>query len=396
MPTMPALLDITAVIGLATAKLGASKRSVGNAAGETGFQLHLTDVKQAIIHGTKASPITIDALPEAALPAAILAEKPDSITPLPSVTAALPSAIIGLQKPEQLRLTGTKSTKKAADQKIKANKASELSPGLATIVPSGGVVIIPARIDILSKNIASIQTAPIAADASKAAPQPLPTASLSLTAPAAVAAKAEKSLPESAAKMVKAIDSAPTSQTNPATPTAANIISTGTPAAIPAATNSAKAAPVTTQIASAFAHASAKNSARILPLHIALTPEHLGNITIKIEHHVSGSSTVTIAASQPETLATLKRDVPSLEHILTNAGLPEANRQIDFLPMPVSATQLNIGFGSSSNNSGHGHSSGQNARQAGTDFAYSFNTVGTSNVPESVFTNTRAGVDVIA
>jgi hypothetical protein len=392
MPTMPDLFDIKAIILPATAKLGASRSSVDNTAGETDFQRHLSGIKLAIIDRTRASPIPANVAPQATLPAAILVAEPGSMT-------ALASAASGLQKPEQLSSTSTKSLKKVADRRIKTNSDAVLSPGQAMIALSGGIVSTPALPDpdSVSKGRASIQIAPVAVAGSKIGLQSLPTAILPSTPQVAVSVKTEKSVPESAAKTLKSIDASATSKSNPAPPTAPDIVSTG--AVVPTLTATvepAKASHVTTQVANAFAHAAIKNASTILPLHISLAPEHLGNITIKIEHHISGNSTVTITASQPETLETLKHDVPILEHILTNAGLPEANRQIDFQPMPVTATQLNIGFRSSTENQGQGHSSEQNARHAGTEFAYPSMTNATRNLRENATTANRAGVDMIA
>ncbi len=112
----------------------------------------------------------------------------------------------------------------------------------------------------------------------------------------------------------------------------------------PASHGPAKSAGLTRQIAAALPRSGWTNPGNS-PLHISLTPATLGTITIKIAQHASGATTVTLTASQPETLAALKQDARHLDQVLTNAGIPEQDRQVDFQTMPVAATQSSPGLG---------------------------------------------------
>jgi flagellar hook-length control protein FliK len=106
----------------------------------------------------------------------------------------------------------------------------------------------------------------------------------------------------------------------------------------------AKSADITRQIAAALPRGAWTHPGNPM-LHISLTPETLGTITVKIAQHASGATTVTLTASQPETLAALKQDARHLDQVLTNAGIPEQDRQVNFQTLPVAATQSSPGLG---------------------------------------------------
>lgn len=194
------------------------------------------------------------------------------------------------------------------------------------------------------------------------------------------------------------------------------------PQTVPATHALAKAADVAQQIAAALArgntanpaHGGLSNATPNPALHISLTPETLGTITIKVAQHASGDTTVTLTASQPETLAALKHDAANLNQILTNAGVPEANRQVNFQSMPVVATQTSAGLGNAGGQpaggqpaggqtlgqAGQGNPNAQQQQQNGTAFASSTLRPSAASVATTVTrlgsNHPRNGVDVIA
>jgi hypothetical protein len=121
----------------------------------------------------------------------------------------------------------------------------------------------------------------------------------------------------------------------------------------PASHGPAKSAGITRQIAAALPRA-AWTSPGNPPLHISLTPATLGTITVRIAQHASGATTVTLTASQPETLAALKQDARHLDQVLTNAGIPALDRQVNFQTMPVAATQSSPALGNPGGQPGGG------------------------------------------
>ena len=170
----------------------------------------------------------------------------------------------------------------------------------------------------------------------------------------------------------------------------------------------AKTADITRQIAAALPRIALTMQGNPPALHISLTPESLGTITIKIAQHASGETTVTLTASQPETLAALKQDAQHLDQVLTNAGIPEGNRQVNFQTMPVAATQTSPGLGNSGGQPagglpaggqfGQGNGNAQQ-QQAGMAFASSVARPIAAPAVESVarpWANHASGVDVIA
>ncbi|OYV85008.1 MAG: hypothetical protein B7Z64_06520 [Acidiphilium sp. 21-68-69] len=95
--------------------------------------------------------------------------------------------------------------------------------------------------------------------------------------------------------------------------------------------------------ASASASAGAASGTR---LTIALAPPAIGTVTLQIDRHADGSSSVTIGASHPDTLLDLRNDHSTLDQVLTQAGLPAANRSISFNliePRPGAASQPQAG-----------------------------------------------------
>ncbi len=194
----------------------------------------------------------------------------------------------------------------------------------------------------------------------------------------------------------------------------ANTAASAPPAASPAGTPGSHAP------AAAAAHVAAKTSgiarqlAGAVPanafkggatraLHVSLTPQTLGNIQLKLEHRGSGAVRVTITASQPETLVSIKKDVSHLNEILTNAGLPEAGRQVEFRVAPVAGAQ-SAGLGNAGNAAAQDNAGGQPAPRHGTGLADpaashvaepSFNA--TSLAARTLFHRSGSGnVDVIA
>ncbi|WP_174502762.1 flagellar hook-length control protein FliK [Acidiphilium sp. C61] len=119
------------------------------------------------------------------------------------------------------------------------------------------------------------------------------------------------------------------------------------------AATSANPASASSQISAALvnvskldgSHASA-GAASGTRLTIALAPPAIGTVTLQIDRHADGSSSVTIGASHPDTLLDLRNDHSTLDQVLTQAGLPAANRSISFNliePRPGAASQPQAG-----------------------------------------------------
>lgn len=182
-------------------------------------------------------------------------------------------------------------------------------------------------------------------------------------------AKQPDAMPQSGQAAVPA-QTLPAASQNP--PQTASIPATATAVTHPAASppTSAKTSDITAQLANALPAGTAKADTGST-LHVSLKPETLGTITVKIAHSAKGDANVTITASQPETLETLKRNVDNLNQILTNAGVPEASRQLDFRSSPVQAAEPGAALGYSANSSMQNNSGFQQAPQHGTGFASS-------------------------
>lgn len=161
---------------------------------------------------------------------------------------------------------------------------------------------------------------------------------------------------------------------------------------------------IASQLANALPPDMAKTGSPAM-LHIALKPETLGAVALKIQHNASRNTNVTITASQPETLETLKKDVTTLNQILTNAGIPESGRQIDFRSAPVAPPQSGAAIGNPGNSAMQSGSNGQPPPQNGTAFANSSFKASSTNpasppMPASASSQGTAGhhggVDMIA
>lgn len=98
---------------------------------------------------------------------------------------------------------------------------------------------------------------------------------------------------------------------------------------------SVASAPPAQQVASAVARLGvAQGQSR---LDLALHPEALGRVTIRIERIANGTATVHVQVERPETLAALRQDTPQLQAALDRAGLPGAGRSVTFALGPAEA-----------------------------------------------------------
>ena len=154
------------------------------------------------------------------------------------------------------------------------------------------------------------------------------------------------------------------------------------------------------EITGQFANALPKGALSAQPrlaLHVALSPQHLGTVTVKVTRDLAGSANVTITATQPETLAALKKDEASINQILTTAGLPESGRHLHFQAAPVAAaqssTELTNNPGSMQGGAGH-----RDAQRNGTSLANHFLQPPAEATPMSATAPgfARSGVDMIA
>jgi hypothetical protein len=363
MPTMPTTLDVKLPSAKAVTQHGSQKNtSQGKAAGSD-FQQHLM--------GTKSPSVSIGETPS--FPVKMDINSPTGPTAIKLVT----------DMPEKAELSfplATKFSKKTPAQKGVASKSRGATFGQGSFVP---MVAIPG---VLSKVAEDRQPATAVTVAVSADLPSISVDHLLLTRHVDAAPDAKK--PSLASDTT-------VSQSNSLTTPATDVTTAKNPVII--TSEPAKASHITTQIASALMSVSGVKMEAKLPLYVSLAPQHLGNITIKIEHHSSGSSNITIAASQLETLEALKQDVHGLNQLLTNAGLPSVDRQVEFRPMAVTATQISAGLDNPAENARQEYSGGQNPRQTGTDFANS--SAGPAMIlstPNTAFAYSRPGVDVIA
>ncbi|HET9018037.1 MAG TPA: flagellar hook-length control protein FliK, partial [Acetobacteraceae bacterium] len=111
-----------------------------------------------------------------------------------------------------------------------------------------------------------------------------------------------------------------------------------------AAAPAAPAAPVAQQVATAVARLSVR--AGEMRLDLALHPETLGRVTIRIERSGDGSTAVHIAVERPEALAALHREAPQLQAALDRAGLAAGQRSVTVaLAPPASGASQNFAAG---------------------------------------------------
>jgi hypothetical protein len=304
-------------------------------------------------------------------------------TSLPPTANAM--TVLLAPTPQGSRATNTK-TAKAAKKETAAptQKIAQTAPASAALAAIAAASAPPAP---QPSGTAPIQTEAIVMTTGHTASQPhanIAAATISKTAP-------DLSLQRSSPDIIPQPPAAHAQTTS----LAASIHRPSAPQA------SAKISDITAQLAKALPETAAKSNAGAT-LHVALKPETLGTITLKIQNDAGGNSNVTITASQPETLATLKKDATSLNQILTNAGVPEAGRQIDFRAEPVAATLAGASLGNDS--ASMQGNAGQQSSQNGTGFASSSanaaSDISPSPVPvparQAVGTGSGGGVNVIA
>jgi hypothetical protein len=303
-----------------------------------------------------------------------------------------------------LQPAGGKRGKKPADEITQA-ESTQAGPAVVAPPQQSATAVTTAAGAQMEKITAQLPLAAALPALQPPVPEPVQT-----TAPAApvifgnlkptpaIILKGDQQIPTAAAS-VKTVGVAAVTPDIPLNPL--SIAATHT---APALNVTAKAAEIIKQIAAALPATSLAHSPASTGLHISLNPGTLGTITVKISEHASGETTIILSASQPDTLAALKHDAQSLNQVLTNAGIPEANRQIDFKIMP--AAQINTGLDNASGQpastggqSGQGNANGQ-PQQSGTAFA----NLGSkptaapveSRLQQQARSNPRGKVDVIA
>jgi flagellar hook-length control protein FliK len=384
MPTTPSLLDPKPPQLLPS----------GPPAAKTAFPVKFAaDFRQAL---AAIPPVNADGAKPAAVPAA------------QTILPQLPAIAVEAVADKLQRIAGNPETpivlkrlKKALAQKPAATASPPAAPP-----PSTAALPVAASTEVALG--APAVPAARAPDSSMAAPP------LALPSPAAAAAVTPVR-PDPVPSANKAKPTPATAPEKPAvTPTIATHVEPNgfslAAASPPHASHGlAKAAAITRQIAAALPRVLLTNPGNPPALHISLTPETLGTITIKIAQHASGETSVTLTASLPETLAALKQDAHHLDQVLTNAGIPDGDRQVHFQTMPVAATQAGPGLGNAGGQSaggllaggqlGQGNGNAQQ-QQAGTAFASSMVRPVAAPVVEAVArprsNHAGRGVDVIA
>lgn len=343
-----------------------------------------------------------------------------------SQTSAIPAQAVAtkpatlLKNAESFQAAGAKRARKGFVQKpatappATQQSTTPLTAAALSILPK---ITVPVALAAAVPAAAAPELEPPKTGA--ASPQPAATAEIGFTKPGPAISTNDAKPHNLAEAPPKTAGTQPVSQnilTNIASTATTN---TGSPAHI-----QGKTAEITKQIAAALPRGSLTNTGTTPALHISLTPETLGTITVKILQHASGETAITITASQPETLAALKHDAPNLNQILTNAGVAEADRQVNFQMVPVAAAQSSAGLGNAGGQpvggqpvggqpaggqfaggqlaggqAGQGNASGQQ-HQAGTAFATSVPrpaTAASATIALQPGSNrARSGVDVIA
>ena len=122
----------------------------------------------------------------------------------------------------------------------------------------------------------------------------------------------------------------------------------------PAPQSSAELSPPTTQLSRHLAAWSATTPGGTAQLTLRLDPIELGRLDLTIQQPKDGPASVILLVERPETLLLLQRDESQLNHALTRAGIPEADRQVTIAlapPPPVPPAPA-------------GHAAGQHQDQA--------------------------------
>jgi hypothetical protein len=104
-------------------------------------------------------------------------------------------------------------------------------------------------------------------------------------------------------------------------------------------------------------------------LTIALAPPAIGTVTLQIDRHADGSSTVAIGASHTETLQQLQNDRHALDQVLTQAGLPATHRTVTFdliAPRADASGSQQGGIGAGTNGFGGGFAFTGNGSSGGS------------------------------
>jgi hypothetical protein len=168
----------------------------------------------------------------------------------------------------------------------------------------------------------------------------------------------------------------------------------------PAGDANSKTTDITAQLADALTSRST-DAISPLSLHVSLTPQTLGTITLKVSPDKNGDISVILTASQPTTLEILKRDVSRLNDILTNAGISDGNRQIDFqaasVAAPIAASQLGSTGGSLQGGTGGQHEPRHGTGIASPDRTTMFNNAMSPPPTQSALPHqARSALDMIA
>jgi len=285
--------------------------------------------------------------------------------------------------PMNVKLQGTIQSASAKHGKKMAGKNTRTGATGATSPPSSVTAftaVTGAAMEKLAVPAPATAVTPPPVAPPAAAPEPVQPTAPAIGSPAlaaSVSAGAGKPDPAIISINAKPHPAAATLETAAATPAASsdiplNASSAAASSPVAALHSSVKTADIIKQIAAALPPASQINAPANSALHVSLTPATLGVITLQISQHASGATAVTISASQPETLAALKHDGPNLNQILTNAGVPAADRQIDFKTIPVAATPTSTGLGSAGGQSADRHSAdaqSADAQSGGAQFA---------------------------
>jgi len=130
-------------------------------------------------------------------------------------------------------------------------------------------------------------------------------------------------------------------------------------------------------------------------LTIRLDPADLGRVQLRIERTPGGPARVDVVIERPETLLLLLRDQPQLHRALELAGIPAADRILQFHLAPPSASAPGTAASQPNADPGSGeHRPAHSAQQRGFDAGR----VGASDAanPRPAGTFRRAGVDIMA
>ncbi len=277
---------------------------------------------------------------------------PSAAQPTPAPVAAPATAVPGAVVPGTAKAAGSAPGPSVAEPEQSKEASATDGTGRVVQPPTQPIVAQPALLPVPA---ATAPTPAVPAEASDGLPTALPPA-LRATAllgavgptlhagpdrPLATAGHGEAApTPDGALEAVTAVSSALLVPLPPAVPATALHTAAPPPSTphLPAAEPSAPspAGQVGPALASFVVSAAAQPNAA-QHLTIQLDPGELGRVQVHIERRPDGPARVELVVERPDTLLMLLRDQPQLHRALDLAGVPAADRTLQFQLAPPAA-----------------------------------------------------------